>query len=495
MRKYAFLAVAVFLALAQPAHGQPVTGTTEGGLQDSLSLLGLFGEPADTVRELYSAAHTALASDPRATFAEMAEDGAVRRLCGENGILHFGGPMLGRVAADGASVWVRTAAPAAVEVRVAVNGGERAFGPVMTTAESDLSAVVPLTGLPPNTRCPYRVLVNGTPVAIPPHAAVVTAPEPSATGAVRIAFGSCFHRWGLGNPGLSGRIRGREPAALLLMGDIAVQDRNNHLGLHRADYLLRDFHPAWRDLVAAVPVYATWDDHDYFDNDKSGIPPGFTGEDRAGVRRVFQQAWNNPACGLPDGGGGVFFRTRIGPCDVIMTDNRYFRAGKAGSFLGEEQMKWLENALLDCRGPFIILSCGTMWSDYVSDGKDSWGRWDPEGRERLFRFIEKNRIGGVLLISGDRHGARGFRIPRPDGFSFYEFGAACLGGRTGPRVADPEWTTQLYGIEGKYAFGEFSMDATLADPAVTFRLIQEDGTELHTLTLTRSQLTPGTATP
>ena len=47
--------------------------------------------------------------------------------------------------------------------------------------------------------------------------------------------------------------------------------------------------------------------------------------------------------------------------------------------------------------------------------------------QRIFRLIEEKRIPGVLLISGDRHGARGFRIPHPSGFELYEFGAASLG--------------------------------------------------------------------
>jgi len=58
-------------------------------------------------------------------------------------------------------------------------------------------------------------------------------------------------------------------------------------------------------------------------------------------------------------------------------------------------------------------------------------------------------------------------------------------------VKNPEWTTQLYGFAGTYAFGEFSIDATLPDPEVTFRLIQDDGMELYQLTLKRSQLTQG----
>jgi alkaline phosphatase D len=92
-------------------------------------------------------------------------------------------------------------------------------------------------------------------------------------------------------------------------------------------------------------------------------------------------------------------------------------------------MAWLETQLQDCKGPFIVLSSGTMWSDYISDGKDSWGKHDREGRERIFDLIEQNRVPGVLLISGDRHGARGFRIPRRSGFAFYEFEVASLGGK------------------------------------------------------------------
>lgn len=459
-------------------------------LAENLKLLNQWGEQPANVQQVYSIIFKVLAASPNATYADMAADPEVQRVCRANGVNHLGGPMLGTVSSQGARVWVRTLMPAKVEVQVTTPGGTRTFGPVASTAASDLSAIVPVTGLDPSTTYPYRVLLDGKPIDIPAHAAITTAPSESTHGKVRIAFGTCPHRWGLGNQKQWTLIRQRKPVAMLLGGDIAVQDRNNHLGLHRADYLLRDFFAAWRAFAAAIPVYATWDDHDYFANDRWGIPKGYTLRDKQCVCDVFKLAWNNPSYGFGDERRGVFLRTRIGPCDVIMTDERYFRTGEKGCFLGEEQMKWLEAQLLDCKGPFIILSNGTMWSDYVSNGKDSWGVWDPEGRERIFELIEKHRIGGVLLISGDRHGARGFRIPRPSGFNFYEFEAGSLGGRTGPPPTQPEWDTQFYGISGKYAFGEFTIDATVPDPEVTFRLIGEDGTVIHELKLTRRQLRP-----
>jgi alkaline phosphatase D len=458
----------------------------QGDLETSLKLLNLWGEKPLATQAVLKCAYTYLNAAEDRTIAGLAEQPDFQALCQQAGLTHLGGPLLGSVSDEGARVWIRTLQPSKVEVRV----GSRRYGPVFSTVESDLTAIVPVTGLKAGARYPYQVLVDGTPVSIPADAAIEPAPAAVSTGQVRIAFGSCFHRWGLGNPRQSELILSRHPSAMLLLGDIAVQDRKNHLGLHRADYLLRDMHPAWQELVATVPVYATWDDHDYFANDKAGIPKGFTLQDKEKVCDVFAQAWNNPSFGFDDERRGVFTRSRIGSCDVIMTDNRYFRENREGSFLGDEQMKWLEEQLLDCKGPFIILSCGSMWSDYVSAGKDSWGDCDPEGRERIFNLIEKNKIGGVLLISGDRHGARGFRIPRPSGFEFYEFEAASLGGRAGPAATSDKWKTQFYGISGTYAFGEFSINAGLPDPEVTFRLMGDDGTEIYKQTLTRSQLTP-----
>ena len=97
----------------------------------------------------------------------------------------------------------------------------------------------------------------------------------------------------------------------------------------------------------------------------------------------------------------------------------------------------------------------------------------------------------MLLVSGDRHGARGFRIVRPSGHTFYEFEPASLGGRSGPEVTKPAWSdAQLFGITDQYAFGEFTFDTAPTDPEVTFRLIRDTGEVIYELKLTRSQLTP-----
>lgn len=457
-------------------------------LQGGLHLLNLCEKQPEYIQQIYETAFEKFETDLNYSFADLAISNDFRQLCERYGVINTGGPMLGNVTPDGVSVWVRTLYPTTLEVFIESEGENKIFGPVYSSNETDLTAIVKVVGLKPGTKYYYSVKIDGKLLKTDYETFFVTLPKEDLATKTNIAFGSCYHRWGLCNKSLSEQIISRNPLALLLNGDIAVQDRNNNIAMHRADYLLRDFHTAWKNLAANIPIYATWDDHDYFDDDQYNVPSKYTKEDKIAVCKVFRNSWNNPPYGIKSENGGVFFRTRIGPADVIMLDNRYFR--ERNNFLGDEQMKWLEEQLLDCKGPFIIISCGTMFSDYVTDGKDSWGIFDKEGRERLLSFIEKHHIGGVLLISGDRHGARGFKIPRPSGFNFYEFGAASLGGRVGPVPVRAEWNTQFYGISGEYAFGEFEFDATLSDPEVTFRLIHESGIVFNELTLSRSELTP-----
>jgi alkaline phosphatase D len=458
---------------------------------DNLTLLRYFGQQAEDDLALYQAAFNVLSSGLGKGYRDVAADATVKKLIKEKGLKLFGGPMLGNITPDGISVWVRTTAPASVKVILKdKQGKETSFGPVHSGWESELTAIIPVHGLYPQVLYKASLFIDDEKIALDQDFSIRLPAVEEGKEITRIAFGSCYHRWGLGNENLAKAIKNRNPEALLLNGDIAAQDRNNHAGMHRADYLMRDFFSSWKYMVASVPVYAVWDDHDYFDDDLAGIPEGFTQADKEIVWDVFRESWNNPSYGIGKESKGVFFSTRIGPCDVIMTDNRYFRDSETSTFLGEEQMAWIEEQLLSSKGPFIILASGTMWSDNVSAGKDSWGSWDPEGRERIFSFIEKNNIPGVLLISGDRHGARVFTIPRPFGFQFYEFEPASLGGRMGPPATHPDWGTQLFGISGKYAFGEFEFDTSVDDPEVTFRLIGDDNLVLYELKLKRSQLDP-----
>jgi alkaline phosphatase D len=396
----------------------------------------------------------------------------------------MGGPMLGNLREDGADIWLRpgTIEKLVVKVTPSERGSEKSF--VKEHVEPGVVQRILVNGLNPDKDYSYKVYVNNQRVA---EGEFTTAPVSAKKGIFKLAFGSCFHKIGLHNPNLINQILHRNPHAMMLLGDMAVDDRENQINMHRADYLLRDVSEPWRRLSASVPLYAGWDDHDYFNNDLGGIPKGFTGADREAVRAVWNENWVNPENNSP----GIFFNARIGPVEVIMLDTRSLREnerrGEYGSYLGLEQLAWLKMVLKNSNAPFKVVSSGTMWSDYITPGKDSWGTWDPLAREELFDFIETEGISGVLLVSGDRHGARGFTIPRPSGFQFYEFQVASLGEVPGPVAMADDTSNQLFGYLGKdfIAFGEFTFDTSGDRTAVMFRLIDEHGQilEEHNLNL------------
>lgn len=459
----------------------------KGTLEIDTRLLDSYGAPPPAHRQFYFEAREWFVGNRDADFS----DDAVVLAAQKHGLALMGGPMLGDVTENSVTVWLRPAITTPMEIVVA----GRTI-PIQVDRPGE-AIRVKLDGLSPKNdyayslRCEDKEITSGS---------FKTTARPGDSGQLRIAFGSCFHKIGLHNPNLFQTILNRSPHAMMLLGDLAVDDRNDQINLHRADYQLRDVSPAWRSFVAQMPVFTAWDDHDYFDNDLSGVPRRFKPTDRDAVRAVWRQNWNNPA--TESERQGIYFNTRLGPAEIIMLDTRSCRDNRRrheyGSYLGDDQLQWLKRVLSESTAEFKIVSSGTMWSDYVSKAKDSWGSWDTQAREEIFQLIEDEKIGGVLLVSGDRHGARGFRIPRPSGYSFYEFEPATLGGVSGPAGKVKGCSEQLFGYSGSdengddfIAFGEFTFDTSASEPGVTFRLISQFGDVLEQITLTSSQLAPG----
>ncbi|MFN3189216.1 MAG: alkaline phosphatase D family protein [Aureliella sp.] len=468
----------------------PLKEAHKGTLEVDTRLLDSYGGPPENQRQFYFAAREHFARNPDATFS----DSAVLEAAAANQIHLMGGPLLGDLRSDGVRIWLRPATDEPLWIHV----NDQPIQITGIVAGKDTR--VELNDLAPETEYTYQIRSKDKVLA---SGQFRTAPKQDSLSDFRITFGSCFHKIGLHNPNLFEQILARKPNAMMLLGDLAVDDRNNEVNMHRADYQLRDVSAPWSHFVANMPVYSSWDDHDYFDNDLSGIPKKYNADDRDAVRQVWHENWNNPE---PDDGRtndarkGIYFNTRIGPAEIVMLDTRSCRdrnrRGKYGAYLGEEQLEWLKATLKASTAPFKIISSGTMWSDYVSNAKDTWGSWDTEAREELFSFIESEGITGVLLVSGDRHGARGFKIPRPSGFTFYEFEPATLGGVSGPAGLLKNCPEQMFGYSGTdekgndfIAFGEFTFEMKDV-PQVTFRLIRETGEQLEEHKLTLEQLTP-----
>ena len=471
--------------IIQPGFKVTLSEAHIGNLDIDLKLLDSYEHVDDNVRQFYMNARAVFSENKDADFKNL----QILEAAQKHNIPLIGGPMLGNLKDDGVTLWLRPSSAKTLNVIVtkADGGDEKTYSTNSIEPGRDYRII--LDGLSSDTEYKYEVFSRKIRIA---KGGFRTAPSYDEKTIIRVAFGSCFHKIGLHNPNLINQILKREPQAMMLLGDIAVDDRENNFNMHRSDYLLRDVSKPWQKLSASVPLYTSWDDHDYLNNDLSGIPERFDKTDQKTLRTLWQQNWNNPESEEE----GIYFNTRLGAVEFIMLDTRSCREGKKrgkyGSYLGTDQQNWLKETLTKSTAPFKVISSGTMWSDYITNGKDSWGTWDTLAREEIFSLIETENITGVLLISGDRHGARGFRIPRHSGFNFYEFEAASLGGVPGPDAMAKDSINQIFGYQGAetIAFGEFTFNTKGANPLVIFRLIDEFGNILEEHELTYARLTP-----
>lgn len=228
-----------------------------------------------------------------------------------------------------------------------------------------------------------------------------------------VAFGSCAKQnrpqpvWA--------HVLGHEPDLFLLIGDNVYADTEDEAKM-RAAYAKLGAQPGFAKLRQAVPVLATWDDHDYGENDAGAEYPA-----RAMSRRVFCDFFGIPEDDPRRKREGVYHAQTIGPegrrVQIILLDTRYHRSplkrgvqngrkawvpddDPAKTMLGAAQWQWLEAKLRQPAEVRIIAS-----SIQVVAEQHRFEKWAnlPHERRRLFDLIERTGAQGVVFISGDRH--------------------------------------------------------------------------------------------
>lgn len=166
--------------------------------------------------------------------------------------------MLGDVTASGISLWFRPLQAEKLTVEITAEGANKKQKFPVSIAQPGAAVRVKLNGLAANTAHSYRIVHNTGKILT--EGSFRTAPAANSGETIRIAFGSCQHKIGVHNPNLMRLIKKRGNHAMLLLGNLAVDDHEAQTNLHYADYLLRDVSKSWRTFSAGIPVYTCWDD-------------------------------------------------------------------------------------------------------------------------------------------------------------------------------------------------------------------------------------------
>ncbi len=184
--------------------------------------------------------------------------------------------------------------------------------------------------------------------------------------------------------------------------------------------------PELQKLFAAMPHYATWDDHDAGPDDTDK-----TYELRPVALRAFKAYWGNPSYGEP-GNPGVYTKFTFSDAAFILLDDRSYRddddldqkLNPGKSQLGPRQLDWLKNSLLyyhhnpATRPAFTFIVIGGQFLNSHA-GAETFGDYRAE-RAAIERFIAEQHLPGIIFLTGDRHFTELEKVARPGTYPLYD---------------------------------------------------------------------------
>lgn len=278
------------------------------------------------------------------------------------------------------------------------------------------------------------------------------------------------------------------PDGMVLLGDTPYIDATE-LRWQRWAYRRFASIPQVAGASRSIPVWGTWDDHDFGKDAADGTLPG-----KENVRKAFLEYRANVDAGQD--GEGVFTRFRRGPVEVFLLDTRWFAKTESSwanadrpTLLGRKQWEWLKKGLLASDAPFKIVASGMIW-DVKAKAGDAWGAYMYE-RDALERWLGEKRISGVILMGGDIHVSRLLKYPTRAhvGYDLYQFIVSPLSDRVLPEANVPNPSLVASAVE-PFVFLKITADSTRNPATLRAEWLNRDGRLIFQQETNTAELSP-----
>jgi alkaline phosphatase D len=307
-----------------------------------------------------------------------------------------------------ALVWVRCDGEATLRVEYAPGDGwaeASLSGPVTLTNATDYTAAIPLKGLQPDTQYRYRISASDGKPRDTDFAGGSFRTAPAVDRDFTFVFSGDTHA--RHRPfRLFDLMAEKKPDFFIHLGDTVYADsprsrfraaldhyRTKHREVRSDTHLQR--------FLAAVPTFATWDDHEV-ENDFIGTNPAIP----LG-RQAFREYW--PILNEKGDDATILYRRfQWSPaCEFFVLDTRQYRdqgergPGTGKTLLGAQQLAWLKAGLKASGAQFKFI-CSSV--PFHHNGIDKWGGFKAERRE-VVDFIRHEGLRNVVILSADLHAA------------------------------------------------------------------------------------------
>ncbi|HMU97287.1 MAG TPA: alkaline phosphatase D family protein [Chitinophagales bacterium] len=262
---------------------------------------------------------------------------------------------------------------------------------------------------------------------------------------LRFAFASCTN-YPAGYFNVYDRILERNDIdAVLFLGDYIYEYGPNQYGSTRKDVMptkeivkLEDYRlrystyrldPALRKLHQQFPFFTVWDDHEVANNSyKDGAEnhtPGVEGNYyvRKSAAQIAYSEWLPIRLPEESNPSKIWRSYKYGDlAEIFMLDTRLYdrsyekmnKNDTTKKLLGNEQMEWLKNGLINSTAKWKILAQQVMMTNLDPFGLVLNGdQWDgyPLERKKLYDIILDNDIKNVITLTGDIHTAWAMDLP------------------------------------------------------------------------------------
>jgi len=435
------------------------------------------------------------------------------------------GVIAGDVTATSAVIWSRADHASTMHVLVKGNGRDShdsAYRAVAVTAEHDYTGKVRITGLHPDRAYTYTVWFSGSPETPVSKAAVATghfrtAPRANDPESVTFAFGGDVAGQNACRDAVEGfpifnTISNAHPDFLIGLGDMIYADSacastgmygNAQVVGPGPSTTLNDFWAHWKynredaasqRLLAQLPYYAIWDDHEVTNDfgplhDTRTTPPNPPTPHLMplGLQATLDYNPILPARNTPN---RLYRNFRWGKhLDMFILDTRQYRdanfepddTAAPKTMLGREQVAWLKSTLKRSDATWKLIVSSVPMSIPTgpagpAGARDGWANYDTDkGFELelsdLLRYMQQNNVENVLWITTDVHFSEVFRytpvVDQPD-FHVHEVVTGPLNAGV---LGKPDFDTTL-GTESLFRSNNAPKTWTDAKKAFNFGLVR-----------------------
>jgi alkaline phosphatase D len=292
------------------------------------------------------------------------------------------------------------------------------------------------------------------------------------------------------------KIAEKRPQLFLFLGDNVYGDTQD-MKVLQSRYNQMSCKSEFQTLAETCPMIATWDDHDFGQND-AGLEYPYKAESK----EVFLKFWGEAANSTRWQHEGIytsyFFGDTAHLAQIILLDLRTFRTALKtdkndnylpnfdadATILGQAQWAWLKTELQKPAKVRIIASSSQFASPPV--GFEGWANF-PLEKQKMADLIAETKANGVIFLSGDLHYGELSKWETTNTYPLYDLTSSGLN-QINDDVADNN-TNRVGEALQDYNFGAVRLNwDTLPSAMIHFQLFDGNGAKRYEKIVSISEL-------